>query len=500
MTTATDVLKMIKEKEVKYVDFRFCDTRGKEQHVTVPRTPGQGRPLRRRQDVRRLLDRRLEGHQRVGHDPHAGSAATAVLDPFFEDTTLNLRCDIIEPATMQGYERDPRSLGMRAEAYLKSTGIADGALFGPENEFFIFDSVKWHSDMNSTGYTIDSVQGAWNSDTDYRGRQPGPSSGHQGRLLPGAAGRCLPGHPQRDVQRAGGDGPGGRSAPPRSGHRRPVRDRRRRRRPGQEGRRSADPQVRDPERGRTATARRRPSCRSRWSATTARACTCTSRCRRTARRCSPATSTAACPTLALYYIGGIIKHAKAINAFTNPGTNSYKRLVPGFEAPVMLAYSARNRSASIRIPWVPNPKARRIEVRFPDSTANPYLAFAAMMMAGLDGIQNKIHPGEPADKDLYDLEPEEEKHIPQVCHSLDMALEHLDKDRELPQGRWCVHRRRHRCLHGAEDAGSHALPHEHASMRARHVLQHVGPLVDAGGGMLCLAAGGFLNAREMGLC
>ena len=132
---------------------------------------------------------------------------------------------------------------------------------------------------------------------------------------------------------------------------------------------------------------------------------------------------------ALYYIGGIIKHAKAINAFTNPGTNSYKRLVPGFEAPVMLAYSARNRSASIRIPWVSNPKARRIEVRFPDSLANPYLAFSAMMMAGLDGIQNKIHPGEAADKDLYDLEPEEAKHIPEVCHSLDMALEHLDKDR-----------------------------------------------------------------------
>jgi glutamine synthetase len=135
--------------------------------------------------------------------------------------------------------------------------------------------------------------------------------------------------------------------------------------------------------------------------------------------------------LALYYIGGIIKHAKAINAFTNPGTNSYKRLVPGFEAPVMLAYSARNRSASIRIPWVSNPKARRIEVRFPDSASNPYFAFAAMMMAGLDGIQNKIHPGEPADKDLYDLEPEEAKHIPTVCHSLDMALEHLDKDREF---------------------------------------------------------------------
>ena len=134
---------------------------------------------------------------------------------------------------------------------------------------------------------------------------------------------------------------------------------------------------------------------------------------------------------ALYYIGGIIKHAKALNALTNPGTNSYKRLVPGFEAPVMLAYSARNRSASIRIPYVANPKGRRIEVRFPDPTANVYLAFTAMMMAGLDGIQNKIHPGEPMDKNLYDLPPEEEKEIPKVCHSLEMALEHLDKDREF---------------------------------------------------------------------
>ena len=156
-----------------------------------------------------------------------------------------------------------------------------------------------------------------------------------------------------------------------------------------------------------------------------------------------------------------------------PSTNSYKRLVPGFEAPVMLAYSARNRSASIRIPWVSNPKARRIEVRFPDSTANPYLAFAAMMMAGLDGIQNKIHPGEPADKDLYDLPPEEAKHIPTVCHSLDMALEHLDKDREfLKRGRR-VHRRRDRRLHRAEDAGSHALPHVDASGRVRDVLQRL---------------------------
>jgi glutamine synthetase len=199
----------------------------------------------------------------------------------------------------------------------------------------------------------------------------------------------------------------------------------------QEGRRGADPEVRDPQRGAQPTARPRPSCPSRWSATTARACTCTSRCRRTASRLFAGDKYGGLSEFALYYIGGIIKHAKAINAFTNPGTNSYKRLVPGFEAPVMLAYSARNRSASIRIPWVANPKARRIEVRFPDPAANPYLAFSAMMMAGLDGIQNKIHPGDPADKDLYDLPPEEGEAHPDRVPLARQALEHLDKDREF---------------------------------------------------------------------
>jgi glutamine synthetase len=208
MTTSSDVLKLIKEKEVKYVDFRFCDTRGKEQHVTVPH-----------HQVKESLfaeGKMFDGSSIAGWKGINESdmilmpdPATAVLDPFFEETTLNLRCDIIEPATMQGYERDPRSLARRADAYLKSTGIADGALFGPENEFFIFDSVKSHSAMNSTGYTIDSYTGAWNSNT----AEPGSSPGREGRLLPGSSGRCLPGHPQLHVQCAGRDGPGSRSAP-----------------------------------------------------------------------------------------------------------------------------------------------------------------------------------------------------------------------------------------------------------------------------------------------
>jgi len=357
-------------------------------------------------------------------------ATTAVADPFFEDPTIIIRCDILEPATMQGYDRDPRSVAKRAEAYLKSTGIADGALFGPENEFFIFDSVRYNNDMHSAGYAIDSQQGAWNSNTVY----PEGNTGHR----PGVKGGYFPVPPvdafqnirasmcnvleemgmvvevhHHEVATGGqceiGVGAGGLV-------------------------RKAD-EVQMLKyvvhnvahlHGKTATFMPKPLVGDNGSGMHVH---------QSLQKAGVALFAGdlygGLSETALYYIGGIIKHAKAINAFTNAGTNSYKRLVPGFEAPVMLAYSARNRSASIRIPWVSNPKARRIEVRFPDSSANPYFAFAAMMMAGLDGIQNKIHPGEAADKDLYDLEPEEAKHIPQVCHSLDMALESLDKDREF---------------------------------------------------------------------
>jgi glutamine synthetase len=332
---------------------------------------------------------------------------------------------------MQGYERCPRSLGLRAEAYLKSTGIADGALFGPENEFFIFDDVKWHSAMNSTGYTIESYAGAWNSNSSFAERA---NLGHR----PGIKGGYFPVPPvdaYQDIRSAMCDALEEMGLKVEVHHHEVAT--------GGQGEigvgagglvRKADEvlilkyaiQNVAASYGKSATFMPKPLVGDNGSGMHVHQSL-----QKAGTALFAGDKYGGLSETALYYIGGLIKHAKAINAFTNPGTNSYKRLVPGFEAPVMLAYSARNRSASIRIPWVSNPKARRIEVRFPDSSANPYFAFAAMMMAGLDGIQNKIHPGEPADKDLYDLEPEEEKKIPQVCSSLDQALEALDKDREF---------------------------------------------------------------------
>jgi glutamine synthetase len=427
--TPTDVLKLIKEKEVKYADLRFTDTRGKEQHVSIPA---------RLVDADLFTDGKMfDGSSIAGWKGINESdmilmpdAATAIVDPFFEDTTVNIRCDVIEPATMQGYERDPRSTARRAEAYLKSTGIADGALFGPENEFFIFDSVRSGSSLNGCFYEIDSKQGAWNSGKDYVEGNTGHRPTVKGGYFPvppidafqdirsamcdalEEMGMVVEVH-HHEVATGGqceiGVGPGGLVT-------------------------KAD-QVQilkyavlnvAHSYGKTATFMPKPLVGDNGSGMHVHQSL-----QKDGKALFAGDKYGGLSELALYYIGGIIKHAKAINAITNASTNSYKRLVPGFEAPVMLAYSARNRSASIRIPWVSNPKGRRIEVRFPDSTANPYFAFAAMMMAGLDGIQNKIHPGDPADKDLYDLEPEEAKHIPTVCHSLDMALEHLDKDREF---------------------------------------------------------------------
>ena len=427
--TAKDVMKKIADNEVKFVDFRFTDTKGKEQHVTVPISSfGE--------------DKFTDGHAFDGSSVAGWKGiqasdmqlmpdpSTAVMDPFREEATLIMSCDVVEPGDGKGYERDPRSLAKRAEAYLKSSGIGDVAYFGPEPEFFIFDSVTWHVDMSGCSVQIDSEEASWSTNK----RFDGGNSGHR----PAVKGGYFPVPPVDSLQDM-------RSemclileqmGVPVEVHHHEVAG------AGQcEIGTKFAPLVQRADwlqilkyvvhnvaasYGKTATFMPKPIVgdngsgmhvhQSIWKDGT---------------NLFAGDKYAGLSDFALYYVGGIIKHARALNAITNPGTNSYRRLVPHFEAPVKLAYSARNRSASIRIPYVASPKGRRIEARFPDPIANPYLAFAALMMAGLDGVQNKLHPGDPADKNLYDLPPEEDAKIPTVCSSLDQALESLDRDREF---------------------------------------------------------------------
>ena len=424
-----DVLKLIEEKSVKFVDFRFCDTKGKEQHVTVPAHTVEEELFT---EGKMFDGSSIAGWKGINESDMIlmPDPSTAFIDPFFEEPTLVLTCDIIEPATGQGYSRDPRSLAHRAEEYLKSTGIADTAFFGPENEFFVFDSVRFDSGMKGCFVEIDAENAAWNSGKEY----PEGNTGHR----PAVKGGYFPVPPVdalQDIRSAMCETLESIGMPTEVHHHEVATA----------GQceigvkfstlvKKADDVLKlkyvvqnvAHQYGKTATFMPKPIVGDNGSGMHVHQSLS-----KDGKNLFSGDGYGGLSETCLYYIGGILKHAKAINAFTNPGTNSYKRLVPGFEAPVMLAYSARNRSASIRIPWVSSPKARRIEVRFPDSTANPYLAFSAMLMAGLDGIQNKIHPGEPSDKDLYHLPPEEDKKIPRVCHSLDMALEALDADREF---------------------------------------------------------------------
>ena len=427
--TADDVLKTIQEKGVKFVDLRFTDTRGKEQHVTLPAHTVDADMF---EDGKMFDGSSIAGWKGIQESdmilmPEAG---TAVMDPFTDEPTMVVRCDIIEPSTMQGYDRDPRSLAKRAEAYLKSTGIADTAFFGPEPEFFIFDDVRWGADISGCFYKVDAEEASWNSER----VSPDGNLGHR----PGVKGGYFPVPPvdalhdirsamclameemgvvvevhHHEVATAGQCEIGTRF------------DSLVKRADATQNMKYAIWNVAKSY-GKTVTFMPKPLVGDNGSGMHVHQSLA-----KGGRNLFSGDLYSGLSETALYYIGGIIKHAKALNAITNPSTNSYKRLVPGFEAPVMLAYSARNRSASIRIPYVTNPKARRIEVRFPDPTANPYLAFSAMLMAGLDGLLHKIHPGDPIDKDLYDLPPEEEKAIPQVCFSLEQALEALDQDREF---------------------------------------------------------------------
>ncbi|MCB1678232.1 MAG: glutamate--ammonia ligase [Halioglobus sp.] len=420
-------LELIKEHEVRWVDLRFTDTRGKEQHVTIPSKTVDEDFF---EDGQMFDGSSIAGWKGINESDMIlmPDDTTSLLDPFTDEPTVILRCNILEPSTMQGYDRDPRSIAQRAEDYLASTGIGDVAFFGPEPEFFVFDDIKWHCDISGAGYKIHSEEAAWVSNEVFEEGNTGHRPRVKGGYFPvppvdslhdirtamctamaqmgldvevhhhevGTAGQCEIGVRFNTLVKKADEVQVLKYCVHNVAH----------------------------AYGKTATFMPKPLVGDNGSGMHVHQSIA-----RDGQNIFAGDGYSGLSETALYYIGGVIKHARAINAFTNGSTNSYKRLVPGFEAPVMLAYSARNRSASIRIPYVASPRGKRVEIRFPDPSANPYLAFAALLMAGIDGIQNKIHPGDAADKDLYDLPPEEGKAIPTVASSLDMALAALDADR-----------------------------------------------------------------------
>lgn len=421
------VMRQIEEVDARFIDFRFTDTRGKEQHVTVPVS---------------AFDREKFS---VGHAFDGSSIAgwkgieasdmllrpdpdSAFIDPFFEMTTLVMSCDVIEPADGLGYERDPRSIAKRAEAYLRDSGHGDSAYFGPEPEFFLFDSIQWRSDASGCQLDIHSEEAPWSSGltlpTGNKGHRPGVKGGYF-PVPPVDTYQDMRSEMSRILERLG---------IPVEVHHHEVAGQ------GQNeiGTKFAT-LVRRADwtqrlkyvvqnvahlHGKTATFMPKPVVGDNGSGMHVHQSIW-----KNGINLFAGNGYAGLSEFAMFYIGGIIRHARALNAITNPSVNSYKRLVPHFEAPVKLAYSARNRSASIRIPFATEPKARRIETRFPDAMANPYLCFSALMMAGLDGVEQRIHPGEAADRNLYDLSPEEDAKIPSVCASLDEALTALNADR-----------------------------------------------------------------------
>ncbi len=424
-----EVLKTIKEDNIRFVDYRFTDTRGKEQHVSVPASAIDQSTF---EDGKMFDGSSIAGWKGIAESDMIlmPDPASAVVDPFMQDKTLQLRCDVIEPATMQGYDRDPRTIAKRAEAYLKSTGVGDTAFFGPEAEFFVFDAVRWGADMKGAFYEIDSSEAAWSSGREF---EEG-NIGHR----PGIKGGYFPVPPVDSLQDV-------RSAMCEAMHDMGLEVEVHHHEVGTAGqgeigvkfaslvRKADELQIYKycvhnvaHTHGMTSTFMPKPLVGDNGTGMHVHISLF-----KDGDAIFSGDDYGGLSETALYCIGGIFKHARAINAFTNATTNSYKRLVPGFEAPVLLAYSARNRSASCRIPYVTNPKARRLEIRFPDSAGNPYFTFTALLMAGLDGIQNKIHPGEPLDKDLYDLPPEEERRVPTVASSLEAALDALDKDRDF---------------------------------------------------------------------
>ena len=424
---ADTMLKTISDESVEYVDIRFTDPRGKLQHVTV---------MADQVDADFIEEGFMfDGSSIAGWKSIEASdmklmidTDSAYVDPFYAEKTLCVHCSVVEPDTGEAYERDPRGTAEKAEAYLKSSGVGDVAYMGPEAEFFLFDNVKFSNEMNKVSFEVDALDAAWNTDTDY---EMG-NTGHR----PGVKGGYFPVNPIDDGQDIRSEM---LSTMKRLGmkvdkHHHEVASCQHElglifnslTKQGDELQKYKYVIHNVAQAyGKSATFMPKPVAgdngtgmhvnMSIWKG---------------GKPLFAGDKYADLSQEALYYIGGILKHSKSLNAFTNPSTNSYKRLIPGFEAPVLRAYSARNRSGCVRIPWTESPKAKRVEARFPDPSSNPYLCFSALLMAGLDGIKNKINPGEAMDKNLYDLPAEELADIPTVCGSLREAIEELQKDHD----------------------------------------------------------------------
>ncbi len=428
MSDAKAVLQTIKEQDVKYVDFRFTDPRGKWQHVAQPAHVVDDKTFA---DGVMFDGSSIAGWKEVEESDMIlmPDPASAMLDPFAAQTSLILFCDVIEPSTGEGYARDPRSTARRAEAYLGHSGVGDAAMFGPELEFFVFDDVRFDVSASHTFYAVEAEESPAASGKEY----PEGNYGHR----PPAKGGYFPVPPIDSLSDMRAEmltvmGEMGVETDKHHHHVAPAQN--------EIGLNGATALLAADavqvckyvvhnvahSYGKTATFMPKPVLDDNGSGMHAHQSLW-----KGGKPLFAGGGYADLSDLALFYLGGVIKHASAISAFANPTTNSYKRLIPGFDAPVLLAYSARNRSVACRIPHAAHPRGKRVEVRFPDPAANPYLAFSAMLMAGLDGIENKTHPGDPMDKSLYDLPPEEIKDLPTVCGSLRDALSALDADRDF---------------------------------------------------------------------
>ncbi|MFL2799553.1 MAG: type I glutamate--ammonia ligase [Paracoccaceae bacterium] len=422
------IVELIKNQEIEYVDLRFTDPRGKLQHLTLLSDQVDEEFL---EEGMMFDGSSISGWKSIDQSdmkliPDTNSP---YVDPFYAEKTLCLHCNVVEPDTGEPYNRDPRGTALRAETYLKASGIGDVSYFGPEAEFFLFEDVKFSVEMNKVSYEVDAQDASWNTDSNYEignmGHRPGIKGGYF-PVNPTDINHDLRSEMLSTMKRMGMKVDKHHHEVASCQHELGLIFG------------SLTHQADELQKykyvvqnvanayGKSATFMPKPISGDNGTGMHVNMSIF--------KDGNPIFSGDKYADLsqdALYFIGGILKHAKALNAFTNPCTNSYKRLIPGFEAPVLRAYSARNRSGCVRIPWAENPKAKRVEARFPDPAANPYLCFSALLMAGLDGIKNKTDPGQASDKDLYELPPEELKGIPTVCASLREAVESLEKDQDF---------------------------------------------------------------------